>query len=119
MVKIVNGIIVQDNDPAATGFLSDSQMSSGEWDLNVTICDYKFNKWMILGVVCVSTLILGLKGCILSCLVFFAAHVMSGASSAGASSAGAVGGGGSGGGGRLGRANIKGMSDLPKPVKRG
>lgn len=79
MVKIVNGVIVSDSEHAELMGGSNHNSSStfgssgsgADFDLTVNICSYKFNKWMIMGVIFVMTLIMGFKGLLLSCLVFF------------------------------------------------
>ena len=84
MVKIVNGVIVSDSEHAelmgsSSHNSSSSFGSSGsgaDFDLTVNICSYKFNKWMIIGVIFVMTLIMGFKGLLLSCLVFFGTFLL-------------------------------------------
>ena len=43
MVKIVNGVIVNDESPASEGS-SVSSMASGEFELNIKVCEFTFDK---------------------------------------------------------------------------
>ena len=128
MVKIVNGVIVSDSEAASLMNGSDSSFNSsqssffapsGGSDLTVNICSYKFNKWMIVGVVFIMTLVMGFKGLLLSCLVFFAAYLTSGPTPGTAGGMSTGGGGGGGGGSSRSGPRIVGVKDLPKPVSRG
>ena len=115
MVKIVNGMIVADNDTSASKETTPfgSSLGSGDFQLNINVCGYVLDKWKILIAVAVATLLLGFKGFMLSCLCFFFLYVTNSSnnSSGGSSSIG-------GRGPQPGRPNIKGINDYPKP-KRG
>lgn len=49
MVKIVNGIIVQDGETSPLTSSDSSSFPLTDFELNIKICDYTLNKWMIMG----------------------------------------------------------------------
>ena len=117
MVKIVNGMIVADNDTSAPKETTPfgSSLGSSDFQLNINVCGYVLDKWKIMIVVGISTLLMGFKGLILSSLCLLFMYVMNSKSN---STGGNSSFGGSGRGPQPGRPNIKGINDYPKP-KRG
>lgn len=115
MVKIVNGMIVADNDANAAkdAVPFGGSMGSSDFELNIDVCGYTLDKWKIMIAVGLATLFLGLKGLMLSVLCFFFLKFANSRSPSGSSSFG-----GSNRGPQPGRPNIKGINDYPKP-KRG
>ena len=117
MVKIVDGVIVNENEQASP-LMNGNTMPSNDFNLNVNICEFKFNKWMILGVVFICTLLGGFKGLMLSILVFFAAYVMGGGNNTNNSfSVGSSQGGSAAAPSTRKGPRIMGVSDLPKPAR--
>ena len=119
-MKIVNGVIVADDDAGnaakeSTSFGSSSSLGGGDFQLNINVCGYVFDKWKVLITVGLFTLFMGFKGLMLSSLCFFFLYVMNSSSN---TSGGGSFGGASSRGPQPGRPNIKGINDYPKP-KRG
>lgn len=67
MVRIVNGVIVTDNDPSSS---APTSFGGGNFSGGVVICGFNLSYWMLGGIVLVSSLLGGVKGNYVLVLVY-------------------------------------------------